>query len=66
MAHLGESMTGWDFFAEINVEGAELSLGGKGHDGFDDLGDREDGAIVREVGGIVGHEKMSTVAAPGV
>ena len=57
VAHLGESMTGWDCFAEINVEGAELGLGGGGHDGFDDLCGGEDGAVVGWVGRIIGHEK---------
>ena len=57
VVHLDESMTGRDRFAAINVEGAELGLGGGGHDGFDDLGDGEDGAVVGRVGGIVGHEK---------
>ena len=46
VAHLDESMTGWDRFTEINVEGANLGLGVGGHDGFDDLCDREDSAIV--------------------
>ena len=66
MAHIDESITGWDRFAEINIEGAKLGLGGGGHDGFDDLGEGEDGAVVGRVGGIVGHEKMSANAAPGV
>ena len=66
VAHLDEIMTGWDLFAEINVEGAEIGLGGGGHDGFDDLGNGEDGAVVGRVGGIVGNEKMSAGAAPGV
>ena len=66
VAHLNEIMTGWDRFVAINVEGAELCLGGGGHDSFDNLGDGEDGAVVGGVGGIVGHEKMSAGAAPGV
>ena len=66
IAHLDESMTGWDRFTAINSEGAELGLGGRGHDGFDDLCNGEDGAVVGGVGGIVGHEKMSAGAAPGV
>ena len=66
VAHLDDSMTGWDCFAEINIEGAELGLGGVGHDSFDDLGNGEDGAVVEGVGGIVGHEKMSTGVDPGV
>ena len=46
-------MPGGDCFAEINEESSELGLGGGGHDGFDDLRDGEDGAVVRRVGGIV-------------
>ena len=46
LAHLDESMTGWDRFTEINVEGVELGLGGGGHDCFDDLCDGEDSAVV--------------------
>ena len=66
VAHLDKSMTGWDRITEINVEGAELGLGGGGHDGFDDLGNGEGGAVVAGVGGIVGHKKNSAGAAPGV
>ena len=58
VAHLGEIMMGWDCFAAINVEGSELGLGGGGHDGFDGLGNREDGTVVGEVGRIIGHEKF--------
>ena len=64
--HLDESMTGWDRFTEINVEGAKIGLGGGGHDGFDYLCDGEDGIVVGGVDGIVGHEKISAGAAPGV
>ena len=34
VAHLDESMPGRDYFAAINVEGAELGLGGGGHEGL--------------------------------
>ena len=37
---------------EIDEESAELGLGGRGHDGFDDLRDGEDGAVVQQVGRI--------------
>ena len=46
-------MTGGDCFAATDEESAELSLGGGGHDGFDDLRDDKDGAVVWRVGGIV-------------
>ena len=55
-----------NIFASINVEGAELGLGDRGHDDFDDLGDGEDGAVVGRVGGIVGHDKKISAMAPGV
>ena len=58
MAHLDDSMTGCNCFTAINVEGAEIGLGGGGHDGFDDLVDGKDGAVVGQFGGIVGHEKI--------
>ena len=65
-AHLDEIMTGWDRFTTINVEVADLGLGCRGRDGFDDLCDGEDVAVVGGVGGIVGHEKISADADPGV
>ena len=55
VAHLNESMTGWDIFAAINVEGAKLGHGGGGHDSFDYLGGGEDDAVVGRVDGIFGH-----------
>ena len=66
VAHIDESMTGWDRSTAINIEGAELGLVEGGHDGFDDFGDREDGAVVGGVGGTFGHRKISTGVAPGV
>ena len=41
VAHLDESMTGWDHF-----EGAEPGHGGGGRDGFDNLGNGEDSDVV--------------------
>ena len=46
VAHLDESMKGWDQFMAINVEGAELDLSGGGNGGFDDLCNGEDGDVV--------------------
>ena len=66
VAHLDESMTGWDHYTAINVEGTKLGLGSVGNDGFDDLCDGEDGAVVGGGGGCIGHEKMSAGTAPGV
>ena len=46
-------MTGGNFFVAIDEDSAELGLGGRGHYGFDDFRDDEDGAVVRWVGRIV-------------
>ena len=46
VAHLNDGMTGWDRFAAVNVEDAEFSLGGKRHEGFEDLCYGEDNTVV--------------------
>ena len=50
-------MPGGDCFAAIDEESAELGLGGGRHDGLDDLGNGENGAVIGRVGRIIRHEK---------
>ena len=44
-SHLGEGLAHRHHFLGGDEEGTELGLGGGGHDGLDNLGDREDGPI---------------------
>ncbi len=47
VAHLFEELLHGNCFAGIDVKGAKFGFGCTGHDGLENLGDIEDGTIVR-------------------
>ncbi len=49
VSHFFEEMVHWYGFACFDVESTNFGFSGTRHDGFEDLGDVEDGAIVRGV-----------------
>ena len=63
MSELLEDLSDVDCLPSHNVQCPEFRFGGGGHDIFDDLGYRENGAVVRRVYSVVGEEEMSPSAA---
>ncbi len=54
MAHSVKKSSAGDVFTCVDVECAKFSFCCRGHDGFDDLGDVENGAVVGCFVGAVG------------
>ena len=57
VAHLFEKLSCGDGFSTVDVECSKLSLGRGRHDGFDNLRDGEDGAVVVGVGDVAVEKK---------
>ena len=53
MPHFGECVLRGDCRAAVDVEGANFGFGGGGHDGLNYLGDGQDTAIIRQIGGVI-------------
>ena len=64
VAHFFERMLGGKGLVAVDEEGGDFGFCSGGHDGFDDLGDRHDSAVVWWSGGIAGHEKVSAQSTP--
>ncbi len=64
MAHFVESGVAGDCFTRVDVERDKFGFCRQGHDGFDDLGDIENGAVVGCFVGAIGEEEVSAGAAP--
>ncbi len=63
--HFFEEVTHWYGFAGVDIESAKFGFRSTRHDGFDDLGDVEDGAVIRGIINICGTEEMPTNTAAG-
>ncbi len=63
--HFFEEVMHWYFFACIDVESAKFSFRSTRHDGFEDIGDVEDGAVIGGIVDICRTEEMSTHTAAG-
>ncbi len=61
--HFVEFLSERNYFFGGSVESSEFSFGGGGHDKFQNLGDRQDGAIVSGERVILGHEDVSASVA---
>ena len=58
MTHLFKKLSCGDGLSTVDVECSKLGLGRGRHDGLDNLGDGEDGAVVVGVGNVAVEEKM--------
>ena len=61
--HFIEGLSERNYFFGGGVESSKFGFGGGGHDKFQDLGDRQDGAIVSGERVILGHEDVRAGAA---
>ncbi len=61
--HFGECLLERNYFFGGGVESSKFGFSSGGHDKFQDLGDRQDGAIVSGERVILGHEDVSAGAA---
>jgi hypothetical protein len=66
VAHEFKSVSRGALFATVDVEGTNLCLSGRGHDGLYDLRNGEDSSVVGKYCTAVQHEEMSpsTTASP--
>ena len=63
MAHFFQGVAGGNGLLEVDEKGGEIGLRCGRHDGFYDLGDGHDGAVVWWSVGIAGDGKMSARSA---
>ena len=63
MAYFFSGVAGGNGLPAVDEQGGEFCLRCRRHDGFYDLGDDHDYAVVWWIVGIAGHENMSTHSA---
>ncbi len=61
--HFVKSLSERNYFFGGSVESSKFGFSGRGHDKFQDLGDRQDGAIVSGERVLLGHDDVSAGAA---
>lgn len=66
MSHFFECLSDWDSFTGVDEHCPDFGLCGGCHDGFNDLCDAEDRAVVGRMFFVVGEEEVSSRPAAGL